>query len=207
VVFVIKSIEEFSPEKYFFVGKILGRIHKQIRDFKFSYPRKSWGLKTAQKKFLEIKEEIKNKEELEKNNFAEIFEKEIRKIKFSKKLPKGIIHEDLGKRHVLFNNNEISGIIDWDRSYEGFLILDLGQTIRSWCFDNWEKLNKRKLDLVLEGYNNERKLNLLERFYLKKAVRFAFLERALSFAVKFLNEQKKEDLEFAFRNLELAGEI
>jgi len=68
------------------------------------------------------------------NAFVIKFEKEISNLSFPKELPQGMIHEDLGKRHVLWQNNKISGILDFDRCYYGKLILDLGQAVRGWCF-------------------------------------------------------------------------
>lgn len=202
-----KPIKEFDAEKYFILGKSLGKIHKITRNLELTYERKAWGVKKTKEKFLEVKQEINKNDLFIQNEFVKIFEKELGKIKFFKGLPRGMIHEDLGKRHVLFDEDKISGIVDWDRSYEDILILDLGQVIRGWCFDDWELMDRKKLNLILEGYQTERKLNLFEKFYLKKAIKFAFLERALSFAIKFLNEQKEEDLEFAVKNLELAREV
>lgn len=191
----------------FAVGKILGKIHNLTANFKYPYKRKLWNLEETKKYFQEVKENLSQNKFLQKYNFIEAIDSALGDLNFPKKLPSGAIHEDLGKRHILFRGNEISRILDWDRSYYGQFILDLGQAIRGWCFDEWKKFNKEKFHSVLNGYESQRKLTPLERKFLLNSIKFAFIERALSFAVTFLNNRKKEDGEFAINNLRLLSFI
>ena len=180
---------------------MLGKIHNLTQDYKFNHKRKNWGLKETIIKLREVEELFSNDRYLQKSNFIERLKFILNRLKFEEDLPKGAIHEDLGKRHVLFKNNEIKGLLDWDRSYSGPFILDLGQTIRGWCFNNWEKLDKKKLKSLVEGYENKRKLTPLEKNSLLNAIKFAFIERAIAFVIFAYNTNKKEHKEYAVNNI------
>lgn len=192
----IKQINEF--------GKILGWFHFLIDNYKTKNKREHiWDLKTTQKNFLEIKDFILKSNFLKANAFVIKFEKEIFSLSFSEKLPQGMIHEDLGKRHVLWQNDNISGILDFDRCYYGKLILDLGQAIRGWCFiDNWQKWSNQNFKALIKGYFKKRKLSDLEKEYLFNAVKFGILERGLSFCLRFIQiNQNQDDQEFAHQSV------
>ncbi len=187
-----------NPDNYhcFKIGEILGKIHKLTMGRE--YPgRKKWDLKTAKEKFEEIKNEITDNEILEKFSLI------LNELTFPDDLPKGILHEDFGKRHVFFIKEEVSGIIDWDRSYYGPLILDLGQAIRGWCMDNWEDVNTEKVYSLVRGYESQRKLNETERTFLLNVIKFAFIERAISYYINYLNNKNPEDKEFVLENIYL----
>lgn len=118
-----------------------------------------------------------------------------------------MIHEDLRKQHILWQDNKIICVLDFDRCYYGFLILDLGQAIRSWCFsNNWTEWKNENLKNFLRGYNSKRKLQNTEKDYLFPAIKFAVLERALSFCLRYLEETKdKEDEKFAWHSIKDNG--
>ena len=126
-------------------------------------------------------------------------------MNFSVDLPSGAIHEDLGMRHVIFKKEKISCVIDWDRFYKGYFVLDLGQAIRGWCFDDWKILNKQKLNSLLYGYTSIRELTSLEKEFLYDAVRFAFVERIISFALHGIKTNDEKLLRYAVEDLELVN--
>jgi len=187
----------------FNVGEILGKIHNLTSNFEHPHKRRRWDLESTKEFFQEIKEELSKDKFLQERKFIESVESALNDLNFSEELPCGVIHEDLGKRHVLFDGNKISRILDWDRSYNGQFILDLGQTIRGWCFNDWKEWDKEKFHSVLNGYESQRKLTPLEEEYLLKAIKFGLIERALAFATLFLNNKKIEDGEFAITSMKL----
>lgn len=123
------------------------------------------------------------------------------------KLPKGMIHEDLGKRHVLWDKSTITSIIDFDRCYYGYLIFDLGQAIRGWCFSENGKVNHDHLRTFIENYQMTRKLTSIEKTCLNKAVAFAFAERSLSFALRSVMRTDKKLAEYSVKQLLIAEDI
>jgi homoserine kinase type II len=196
-----KQIKENPSSKQVYkVGRILGRLHKITKNYKAANLRSriNFDIDTTKKYFKKEKKLILKSNF--KENFVKIFEKELNQIKIEKNLPKGVIHEDLGKRHVFWRKDEISAVIDFDRSYYGFLILDLGQTLRGWCFvDDWSEWSKFNCRLFLKGYERERKLNKNEKKFLLAAIKFGILERALSFCAMSIyhKNNKIENEEFA----------
>ena len=194
-----------APEELIEVGKILGKYHKIVENFKIDKRDKiNFGLEETKKFFEDHKQEILQSNFKEAEKFVEVYSQEINKLSFSENLPQGMLHEDLGKRHVIWQDNKIIAIIDFDRSYFGYLILDLGQALRGWCFkDNWSNWSKENFKLFLQGYESERKLSELERQYLLSAIKFAILERALSFCLHYIYSKQPDlaDEEFALESL------
>lgn len=162
-------------------GEMLSSFHNAVEGFKTKERREhAWDVTETKRFFEEIKTSLGDKD-----NFKKSYEQQLSRIKIPQALPKGMIHEDLGKRHVLWQKNKIVGIIDFDRSYYGPLILDLGQACRGWCFiNNWKNWNNNNFKNLLSGYTKKRKLTLAEKKFLFTAIKFAILERALSFYLK-----------------------
>ena len=185
-------------------GKLVGWFHSLTKNYKTWHQRKHiWDLKETKKWFRQDKNKILNSNFKNAKEFVSKFEKEINSIFFPPRLPKGMIHEDLRKQHILWQNNKITSVLDFDRCYYGFLILDLGQAIRSWCFiNNWTKWNNENLRAFVKGYIKRRKLKNIEKEYLFPAIKFAVLERALSFCLRYFEETKyKEDEKFAWYSI------
>lgn len=169
-------------------GKLLGRFHGLVKNYKTKYKRKHvWDIEETKKNFRRSKRIILESNFKQKERFIKNLEKEIVLLHFPDNLPSGMIHEDLGKRHVLWKKNKIIGVIDFDRSYYGKLILDLGQTCRGWCFiNNWKTWSNKRFQVLINSYQTERKLTSSEKKYLVDAIKFGLLERSLSFCLWFV---------------------
>ncbi len=202
-----KAIENPTLTQCFSVGEILGKIHTLTINFKHSSKRRRWDLESTKEWFQEVKEDLSKDEFLQRYQFVESTESALNDLNFPEELPVGAIHEDFRKRHVLFKDNKISRILDWDRSYNSQFILDLGQAIRGWCFNDWKEWDKEKFHSVMNGYESQRKLTPIEKEHILKAIKFALIERALAFATLFLNNKKIEDGEFAITSIRLISSI
>lgn len=192
----IKQVNEF--------GRVLGWFHDLIKNYKTKHKREHiWDLETTKKYFLELKETILKSNFPKADDFVAELERGLSNLSFPDELPQGMIHEDLGKRHILWKNNKISCILDFDRCYCGKLILDLGQAIRGWCFTgDWQKWSNKNLEALLNGYFQKRKLTDLEKKYLFDAVKFGILERGFAFCLRFIEiTQDSEDSDFAQRSV------
>lgn len=191
------------------LGETLGQLHLLTENFKTKNNREHvFDPKETKKNFIEDKEEILKSDFPEKENFLEKLEKELFSLDFPDDLPQGMIHEDLGKRHVLWRKSEIAAVIDFDRSYFGKLILDLGQAARGWCFsEDWKEWKKENFEALVRGYQKKRRLTGTEKQCLADAIKFGILERGLSFCLRFLTTRDKDDASFAkdcvFRQIDL----
>lgn len=188
----------------FKTGKALGRYHQIVKNYRAGNLRKNidFGVEETIKYFNQEKSNIVKSNFEYKNKFVKVFKDKITQIKLAKNLTKGMIYEDLGKRHVLWRGDKILAIIDFDRSYFGYLILDLGQALRGWCFlNNWQTWSKNNYKWFLRGYQSERRLSSQEKKYLLPAIKFAILERALSFCARYIysKEPIKNRREVCFR--------
>jgi Ser/Thr protein kinase RdoA (MazF antagonist) len=170
-------------------GETLGQFHSLIESYKTKQKRTHiWDLEETKKNFLQDKKMILKSTFEQKDEFVNKFENEIFSLDFPNALPSGTIHEDLGKRHVFWAKDKIIGIIDFDRSYYGKLVLDLGQACRGWCFTNDSKTWKNDaFQVLMDGYQNQRKPTHSEKKYLVDAIKFSVLERSLSFCLRFID--------------------
>ena len=78
-------------------------------------------------------------------------------------LPKAIIHADLFVDNVLFQNNKISGIIDFYFSCNDFIAYELALTANDWCFNKDGTFNLDNFNSLIMGYNNITPLNSEEK--------------------------------------------
>jgi len=77
-------------------------------------------------------------------------------------LPRGIIHGDLFPDNVFFQNDLISGIIDFYFACNGTYAYEIAICLNAWCFENDISFNVTKAKFLLKGYNSIRKLNSQE---------------------------------------------
>lgn len=96
------------------------------------------------------------------------------------KLPQGLIHGDLFKDNVLFNDNRLSGVLDfYNACYDNFLT-DLAITANDWCHEADGQLNREKLENLLESYQQIRLLTEIELKLLPVMLRLSALRFWLS---------------------------
>lgn len=193
-----------SPGNLLSFGGMLGKMQSALKNFQTKKKRRHiFDPEETKKYFLSQKNKILKSNFKNKEKFISTLEQELSGLKFPATLPAGMIHEDLGRRHVLWQKNKIVSLIDFDRAYFSYLLLDLGQAVRGWCFkNNWRLFDRRAFHQLMSGYQNVRKLNALEKKYLPAAIKFAILERALSFCTRYLDySHDPEDENFALASV------
>ena len=67
-------------------------------------------------------------------------------------LTQGIIHGDLFKDNIFFQNEKLSGLIDFYFSCNDFYAYELAITTNAWCFDIKKGFNKNNFQSLLNGY-------------------------------------------------------
>jgi len=94
-------------------------------------------------------------------------------------IPQGIIHADLFKDNVLFQQEQMTGMLDFYNACTDYYIFDIAVACNDWCADG-AMINQKKLAAFLSGYNKVRTLSTDEIDCLNVFLRRAALRFCLS---------------------------
>jgi homoserine kinase type II len=132
------------------VGYALAQMHTVGESFKqvLKNPRGiAWAESTAERVFnqLSIEEQA-------------ILEREIRyrKQALPDDLPKGVIHADLFRDNVMFQDHTLTGIIDFYYACNDSFLYDLAVTVNDWCSKDNGELNLECYDALIGAYRTKR---------------------------------------------------
>ena len=95
-------------------------------------------------------------------------------LKVPKNQPKAVCHEEYSIQHVLFKNNKLIKIIDWDGVGRDYMFYDLGLTLNT-AIKN-KKIDFRLLKEIIRGYENKRKLTKWEKEQLFECLLFGAIK-------------------------------
>ena len=77
-------------------------------------------------------------------------------------LPAGVIHADLFCDNVFFQNDRLSGLIDFYFACNDFLAYDVAVCLNAWCFENEREFNVTKARHLLAAYRRVRAFETAE---------------------------------------------
>lgn len=78
-------------------------------------------------------------------------------------LPQGIVHADLFRDNVLFNEERVSGVIDFYYACNEALLYDLAVTVNDWCMDDTRgRPNATRWRALVQAYRSRRELEPAE---------------------------------------------
>jgi homoserine kinase type II len=86
-------------------------------------------------------------------------------------LPRGVIHGDLFRDNVRWEERAIVGVLDWESASDGLLVYDLAVTILAWCYG--DRLEWPLARAMCEGYVEQRSLCAEEKRSIRDALRAA----------------------------------
>ena len=77
-------------------------------------------------------------------------------------LPHGAIHADLFHDNVLFVDDALGGILDFDYACSGSFGFDIAVLLNDWCIDSRYELVASRVDATLAAYQQHRRLEAVE---------------------------------------------
>ena len=111
----------------------------------------------------------------------------------SKDLPSGIIHADLFPDNIFFEENNLTGIIDFYFSCNDFYAYEIAICLNAWCFeDSNNEFNPTKAKYLLESYNQERKFSNEEVEALPLLARASALRYLLTRLLDFYSHEDSD---------------
>jgi Ser/Thr protein kinase RdoA (MazF antagonist) len=100
----------------------------------------------------------------------------VRKVLLSVRLPKGFprgpIHVDIKPENVLVRQGKLVGVLDFDNSYVGPYLVDIGKAVTWWCIKRG-KINMKHFAALILGYEQKRKLTDPERKFLGPSILYS----------------------------------
>jgi len=122
------TIDQAQAEHCIAIANALGQIHTATADFPLDMinPRAAnWRDETAKILLEVLPSPLK-----EMLNDEWRYQQQLDGIN----LPSGLIHADLFRDNAIFENGQLTGIIDFDYACNDYLLLDVAITVNDWCF-------------------------------------------------------------------------
>ena len=111
----------------------------------------------------------------------------------NKDLPSGIIHADLFPDNIFFEENNLTGIIDFYFSCNDFYAYEIAICLNAWCFeDSNNEFNPTKAKYLLGSYNQERKFSSEEVEALPLLARASALRYLLTRLLDFYSHEDSD---------------
>ena len=180
-----RSVETPSISQCLEIGEYLAKLHLLSSSFDF-YRQNPKNVKGCQQLFNKIKPHLSRQD-------IDVLHSE---LNFQANyplpaLPQGIIHADLFRDNVLFNQGRISGILDFYNACSDYFLFDIAVTCNDWCAEN-ESINQQKVKALLSGYQSIRMLSEDEKNNSTVFFRLATLRFWLSRLEHQLNPKEGE---------------
>ena len=88
-------------------------------------------------------------------------------------LPMGVVHADLFRDNVLFDQDKIGGLIDFYYACHDALVYDVAIAVNDWCVHADGSLHQEKLQAFLQGYQAHRPFTSAEQAAWRAMLRIA----------------------------------
>ena len=92
----------------------------------------------------------------------------------------GAIHADLFRDNALFVDGELGGIVDFDYACRDSFVFDIAVLLNDWCIGTDARLDPERVAVVLDAYQQQRRLSAVELDALPLMLRLGALRFWLS---------------------------
>lgn len=90
-------------------------------------------------------------------------------------MPVGMIHGDLFRDNVLFNERGLTGVLDFHHAATGYWLFDLAVIANDWCTDSHGRLYPDRTQALLASYHQVRRLTEQEIWFFSGFTLYAAL--------------------------------
>jgi len=90
-------------------------------------------------------------------------------------IPRGMIHGDLFRDNVLFNEHGLTGVLDFHHGAQGYWLYDLAVIANDWCNDASGQLDPERTTAMLRAYHQIRPLQDAEIWFFPNFALYASL--------------------------------
>ncbi|MEM7362707.1 MAG: phosphotransferase [Pseudomonadota bacterium] len=153
------------------VGRALATIHVSLSDARY-HRANPYDLAWSEKTFSLV-EGLLN--EVDAKNVSSAIDTQRDLLRSGDELPQGTIHGDLFRDNTLFDDGQLTGVLDFYHACDDYLIMDLAVAINDWCPDDTDLQEH-----LLSGYDDVRVLSVAERQFLPSMRQVAAMRFALT---------------------------
>ncbi|MFA6236800.1 MAG: phosphotransferase [Bacteriovorax sp.] len=181
------------------VGAALAELHSLPHDeniLKKLRPHESVGF--GAREILEYSKSAKCPEDYKKA-FDYFFPDQLQEF-LATSFEKGIIHGDLYYDNTLFNNNQLSSVLDFEQAGRGEYLLDLGISLSGTCLEKGRVITPL-VNSYLEGYEAIRPLKPHELKFLDHAIILGLMSISLWRIKRFKERNLNPLMEDSYRDL------
>ena len=180
-----KVFEEISDEQLIEFAKSFAEMHLISLNFK-TRKKNERGLQWMKDTFSMFADKISSDQ-------RELISDELSFLEnIPEDLPRGVIHADLFRDNVLFEEDRLGGIIDFYYACDDFFIYDIAIVINDWCVDHNGIIVEKRKKLFIEAYDSVRKINNNEHDALNSYLRLAAMRFLIS---RFRDQFNAKDAE------------
>lgn len=186
-----KDVEVPNISQCSAVGTVLAKMHLAGQSFERQFPQHEshnqrgadWRIKTAAQVMphLSLGDQQLLKDTLSFQSKLDVTQ-----------MPKGVTHADLFRDNVLFDGDEIGGLIDFYYACHDVLAYDLAITVNDWCVNLDGSLDAPRLNAMISSYQSVRPFDQIEHEAWHSMLRIAALRFWLSRLYDYFYPQSGE---------------
>ena len=159
-----KDKKSLNLKNCYDIGKTIAEMHLSTKKMNL-FRKNSMSINSLNPLLNSIKFKTKkfsNIEKFLKKNYKDI------KKKWPRKLPSGIIHGDLFIDNIFFQNNKLSGLIDFYFAANDYFMYEIAICVNALCFEKKNskfEINKKKIRNLINGYESIKKISNKEEIF------------------------------------------
>ena len=149
-----KSSESIQNYHLPFLGEVTAKLHLAAKPIAHQARPNQFSLSCWQK----MAKDLGNQPDSIKIGLSDEIQAQLERLSqhWPTNLPSGVIHGDLFPDNVFYENNQLSGVIDFYFACNDAWMYDLAIILNAWCFENEREFNMTKARLLLSAYNHVR---------------------------------------------------